>query len=139
LGAVRTKTSLDPGLNEMAICRIAVLNEAPYEWLAHSPLARAGGISKEVLEALVETPAKGQKADVFSEKQWAVLRYTDIMTKDVKVPDEVFGNLRSHFSDQEVLEITAVVATYNMVSRFLVALDVGEKNSADIASIATSR
>jgi alkylhydroperoxidase family enzyme len=57
-----------------------------------------------------------------------VLAYTDAMTLDVRVPDAVFAELKKHFSEQEVVEITATVAAYNCVSRFLVALDVGETN-----------
>ena len=44
------------------------------------------------------------------------------------MPDDVFAKLREHFSEKEIVEITATVAAYNWVSRFLVALDVGETN-----------
>jgi alkylhydroperoxidase family enzyme len=50
------------------------------------------------------------------------------MTRTVTVPEEVFRELRACFDEREVVEITATVAAYNCVSRFLVALDVGEKN-----------
>lgn len=58
----------------------------------------------------------------------AVLAYTDAMTLSVTVPDAVFEQLKQHFSERGIVEITATVAAYNCVSRFLVALDVGEKN-----------
>lgn len=61
-----------------------------------------------------------------NETQRAVLAYTDAMTIGVKVSDEVFGGLKEHFDERHVVEITAAVAAYNCVSRFLVALDVGE-------------
>jgi alkylhydroperoxidase family enzyme len=51
------------------------------------------------------------------------------MTLDIRVPDDVFTNLKQHFSEQEVVELTATIAGYNCVSRFLVALDVGERNA----------
>jgi len=64
-----------------------------------------------------------------TEKQVAVLHYTDAMTKNVKVPDEVFAELKKNTSsDKEIVELTATIGAYNLVSRFLVALDVGEKN-----------
>lgn len=65
------------------------------------------------------------------EKQRAVLAYTDAMTVSVNVPDEIFGWLKRLFSDREVVEITSTVAAYNCVSRFLVALDIGEMNKKD--------
>lgn len=59
----------------------------------------------------------------------AVLAYTDAMTLDVQVPDAVFAELRNMFSEREIVEITATISAYNCVSRFLVALDVGERNA----------
>lgn len=35
-----------------------------------------------------------------------VVRYSDAMTRDVSVPDEIFDALKSHFTDQEIVEIT---------------------------------
>ncbi len=65
-----------------------------------------------------------------TEKQWVVLKYADAMTKNVKVEDGLFEELRSvaRFTEKEIVELTATVAAYNCVSRFLVALDVGEMN-----------
>ena len=63
-----------------------------------------------------------------SPKQWAVLGYADQMTKQIETDDDVFGRLQALFTAQEIVEITATVAGYNCVSRFLIALDVGEMN-----------
>jgi 4-carboxymuconolactone decarboxylase len=54
----------------------------------------------------------------------AAVRYAEVMTRDVTVPDEVFDAVRGSLDDQQVLELTVTIATYNMVSRLLVALDV---------------
>lgn len=40
----------------------------------------------------------------------AVVSYTDAMTRSVKVPEDVFSELKTHFSEQEVVEITATVS-----------------------------
>ncbi|RAL64087.1 hypothetical protein DID88_003275 [Monilinia fructigena] len=45
-----------------------------------------------------------------------------------RVPEEVFEELKRWFDEKEIVELTATVAAYNCVSRFLVALDVGERN-----------
>jgi alkylhydroperoxidase family enzyme len=50
------------------------------------------------------------------------------MTVSVRVPEELFEVVRTCFQDEEIVELTAITASYNMVSRFLVALDVGEMN-----------
>lgn len=63
-----------------------------------------------------------------SAAEGAVLRYTDAMTRTTTVPNEVSKMLPECFRDREVVKITATCAGYNGVGRFLVALDIGEKN-----------
>jgi alkylhydroperoxidase family enzyme len=131
IGAIRTRTSLSTVVRELAICRVAVINGALFEWEQHAPLLTEGGLSDEALKVVGDAQADlaGELAEkTLSREQRAVVKYTDAMTKTVTVPDEVFGELKECFSDKEVVEITATVAAYNCVSRFLVALDVGEKN-----------
>lgn len=57
-----------------------------------------------------------------------MLCLADEMTRNVEVADETFAVVRGLFAEREVVEIVATVACYNCVSRFLVALDVGERN-----------
>ncbi|KAJ5543337.1 hypothetical protein N7535_005765 [Penicillium sp. DV-2018c] len=129
IGAIRTRTTLSTVVRELAICRVAVVNGALFEWEQHAPLLQAGGLSEEALKRVGDAQADFSDASsVLSAEQRAVLKYTDAMTKTVTVPDEVFAELKSFFNEREVVEITATVAAYNCVSRFLVALDVGEKN-----------
>src|SRR6187402_2254052 len=94
LGAIRTKTSLSDDIREIAICRVAVINEAWYEWAHHAPLAKAGGVSDDGLRILEEQDLAGKKSSPeLTEKQWAVVHYTDAMTRDVSVKDELFEEL----------------------------------------------
>lgn len=126
MGAVRTKISLRQALAELAICYIAVLNDATYEWTAHAPLALKAGATREALQAVLHGDVANE--GVLSEDERMVLAFTYQSTKNVKVDEEVFGRVKGRFSDQEVMELTITVAGYNMVSRFLVALDVTESN-----------
>ena len=82
---------------------------------------------------MLESPPRRQSGPLPDDQHGAVLAYTDAMTRDVTVPDEVFENLKAQFTDKEIVEITATIAAYNCVSRFLVALDVGECNGKDPA------
>jgi alkylhydroperoxidase family enzyme len=51
-----------------------------------------------------------------------VLAYTDAMTREIRVADPVFAAVRTHFAEREIVELTATIAAYNCVSRFLEAL-----------------
>lgn len=126
MGAIRTKSSLSQALAELAICYIAVLNDATYEWTAHAPLALKAGASREALEAVLKGDVLNEK--VLSGDEMMVLAFTEQSTNSVKVNAELFEKIKARFSDQEVMELTITVAGYNMVSRFLVALDVTESN-----------
>jgi len=46
---------------------------------------------------------------------------------EVSVPPELFERVREKFGEREIVEMSATVGAYNCVSRFLVALDVGER------------
>lgn len=147
LGAVRTGTTLAASLRETAICRVAVLNRAWYEWEQHARILEGeggGGMAPEAVRYVRERPVGGAhegaaaaaaaaptgaadgREKLLDEKHLAVLDYTDAMTLGCVVPEPVFQRVKALFSDREVVEITSTVAAYNCVSRFLVALDVGE-------------
>ena len=149
LGAIRSRTVVDSGILELAVCRVAVLTQAVYEWNAHAPLALKGGILPAELQetrVLPSTATGDKEKDAqarelveksnLNSRQRAVLVYTDQMTKAVKVDDEVFAQLKTvGFDDREIVELATGVAGYNCVSRFLVALDVGENNDKEMKSV----
>ncbi|HLS18058.1 MAG TPA: carboxymuconolactone decarboxylase family protein [Paenalcaligenes sp.] len=120
LTAIRQKTSISGALRELIIMRVAILNRAPYEADQHAPIALQEGITQAQLDALEDW----QDSDLFNAQEQAVLAYTDAMTLQVQVPDAVFDALRQHFNQQETVEITATIGAYNMVSRFLEALQI---------------
>lgn len=122
LTAIRQRTGLDAAIRELVIVRIAVLNSAPYEAAQHAPIALRQGVTQAQLDAL----SCWRESDAFSPVQRAVLAYTDAMTKDVRVPDEVFAAVRDLFDERGTLELTATIAAYNLVSRFLEALQIRE-------------
>jgi alkylhydroperoxidase family enzyme len=125
LGAVRGELTVSLRLRELAICAVAVLNGAEYEFAHHAPeLLRSGGTAQQV-EALKALKWDSEAADVFDRTELAVLRLTSEMTRNVKVSDATFAALQSQLSDErQLVELVGVIATYNMVSRFLVALEV---------------
>lgn len=120
MGAIRGQTRLDGGLRELVILRVAVLNRAPYEFAQHAPVALAEGLS----QAQVDAVAAWQASPLFDARSRDVLAYADAMTLQVQVPRGLFEALRAHLDDRGLVELTATVAAYNMVSRFLEALQI---------------
>lgn len=124
LSAIRGDLHLDSALRELVILRIAVLNGADYEWRAHEPVARRCGLTDAMISALRRGAGQEPVPGVFGPVQRAVLDYTDAMTIDVDVTPQIFAAVATLLGPRELVELTAIAATYNMVSRFLVALDV---------------
>ncbi len=120
LTAIRQRSTLDGALRELVIMRVAALNGASYEADQHAPIALREGVSQAQLSALPDWTDSG----AFDPRERAALAYTDAMTRDVQVPESVFAAMRAHFDAQHVVELTATIAAYNMVSRFLEALQI---------------
>lgn len=123
LRALRQEISLPPFLRELAICVVARLTGADYEFHHHAPELRKAGASEAQLSAL-DDPDAAATSSQFDELQRAVIRFAIASTRDVKIADSTFDALRQRLSPTEVVELVAVTAAYNMVARFLVALQV---------------
>jgi 4-carboxymuconolactone decarboxylase len=121
LTAVRNRSSLPADVRELVILRVAVLNRAPYEFDAHVPHAKAAGVSDEAIEALRLEPLAG----LFTGRERSALQLTDAMTRDIDVSATLFDAAQAHFDAQAMIDLTVTIAAYNMVSRFLVALQIG--------------
>jgi alkylhydroperoxidase family enzyme len=126
--AVRYGAEIDGQSRELAVIRVAILNDVEYVQRAHgSAYALKEGLTPEQVAALADwRPSK-----LFSEQQRALLAYTDAMTRDIAVPDEIFANLRKHFSERQTVELTMLIGAYNMLTRFLKALKVDPEPPAD--------
>jgi len=121
MAAIRLHTTVPANLRELAILRVAVLNRAAFEFDAHAPHAAAAGVNAEKITAVRDaTPGTP-----FNALERLVLALTDRMTRDVAVPDALLDQIKAHFDAQTTVELVATIAAYNMVSRFLVALNVG--------------
>ena len=116
---VRYNTSLDAALREMIILRVSILNGAEYQARIHGAShALKAGLSAEQIAALGEW----QDSELFSPAQRAALAWTDAMTRQIDVPDALHDDLKRHFDDQAVTEITVLAGAYNMHTRVARAL-----------------
>lgn len=120
LGAVRAELGVPARLRELVICAVAAANGAEYELHHHAPLLlRAGGTDAQLAALRRGLDVDGGPFDV---TERAVLRLTLELTRDVSVRDATFAAVRDLLGERGTVELVAVAATYNMVSRFLVAL-----------------
>ena len=85
------------------------------------PHAQKAGVSDAKIAAVRETVI----GSVFSDSEALVLELADAMTRNIDVPEALMDRLKAKLDARGVVETVATVAAYNMVSRFLVALQIG--------------
>jgi alkylhydroperoxidase family enzyme len=120
-GAVLTQLELDPVQRELAILQVARQAEARYEWVQHVAIGRAVGVRDDQIAALedgaLESPA-------FSDAERAVLAFTAAVVSGPRVSDEIFGALRRHLGEREVVELLITIGDYWMLARVMTVLEV---------------
>ena len=121
LTALRHHNTIPGTHREAVIVRIAILNDAPYEHRSHAKIALSEGLTQAQVDAL----ADWKQSALLDADLKAVLAYCDAMTRDIRVPDAVFDAVRAIYDPKQVIELTALIGAYNMVSRFLETLKVG--------------
>ena len=118
--AVRWMTTIEGRLREIVIIRMGHLTGSQYVLRQHVPsLALADGLTVEECDALADW--RGSR--FFSERERSALTYTDVMTRDIVVPDAVFAEVKRHFNERQIVELTVLIGTYNMNARVLRALE----------------
>ncbi len=118
---VRQQLTLPGDLRELVIMRIAHLNGAPYEADQHAPIALKEGLSPSQLDALADWRAASER---YTPLQREVLALCDAMTREVHVDSSVVQAVRERLGERQLVELVGTIASYNMVSRFLEALQI---------------
>ena len=132
LGAVRNELTVPARLRELVICTVAVLNGAEYEYIQHAPeFLRAGGTQQQ-LTALLTLKSRPQEDPELPDADLPFIRLCCEMTRTVSVAPATMQAARKGLeNDRQLNELVGVIATYNMVSRYLVALGVGVEPEQD--------
>ena len=112
-GTVSTK------LKELIIVRTSQVNETPYCLASHTVLARSLGWSDDQLSQL----ANWQLRDDFTPAEKAALRLAETVTRNANaVTDEQFAELRTYYSEGEIVELLCAIGLFNYFNRFNNAL-----------------
>lgn len=105
------RRELDPRLRELGQCRAGYARGSQFVYSQHCKAMRSLGFEEHQIAAIPHWSA----ADCFDEQERLVLAYTDcLVLEGGRTPDGLFDALKRHLSDREVLELTYVVALYDM-------------------------
>jgi uncharacterized peroxidase-related enzyme len=112
-GTVPTK------LKELIIVRTSQVNDTPYCLASHTILARNLGWTDDQLSQLADWPRR----DDFTPAEKAALRLAETVTQDAHaVSDDQFAELRSFYSEGEIVELLCAIGLFNYFNRFNNAL-----------------
>lgn len=121
-GMIDRKTSpLEPALRSLVTVRISQINWCRFCVDLNSATLLKRGASMDKIDAL----ESWRNSNLFDERERAALDYAERMTRsDIQVDNDHFQNLRAHFEDDAIIELTGLIAFQNMSSKFNAALDV---------------
>jgi uncharacterized peroxidase-related enzyme len=112
-GTVSTK------LKELIIVRTSQVNETPYCLASHIVLAKGLGWSDDQLSHLADWATR----EDFTSAEKAALRLAETVTREAHaVTDQQFAELRSFYSEGEIVELLCAIGLFNYFNRFNNAL-----------------
>lgn len=119
VAAVQAPDEIDARMKERIILRVSLVNRSAYCTHAHTQIMAKMGFSADEIAA-VSDPSAGP----FDDPTRAALTFAEELTRSPgAVAEETFAALRRHFSESQIVEITMLVALYNMINRFNAGLD----------------
>lgn len=118
-GAVLNTGTVSTKLKELIIVRTSQINDTPYCLASHTVLARNLGWTDDQLSNL----ALWAQRDDFTAAEKVALRLAETVTHDAHaLTDEQFTELKSHFSEGEIVELLCAIGLFNYFNRFNNAL-----------------
>ncbi len=116
---VRKESGLDHQLLELVKIRASQINGCAYCLDMHTKDARAAGETEQriyALDAWRETP-------FYTNRERAALAWTEAVTlvSVGHVPDPAYDEVKAHFNDQEIVNLTMAIITINGWNRLAIA------------------
>lgn len=113
---------LDVRQRMLAELKAATMTNCEYCIDLGSQVARRSGLTDEELLAL----PRYRTSSLFNEVDCLVLDYAvGVSSTPVDVSDHLFNELRTHFDEQQLVELTYVIALENLRGRFNLSLGIG--------------
>ncbi len=118
-GAVLNTGTVSTKLKELIIVRTSQVNQTPYCLASHSALARSLGWSDDQLTHLADWHDRSD----FTPAEKAALHLAETVTRNAhSVSDEQYAELRSFYSEGEIVELLCAIGLFNYFNRFNDAL-----------------
>ncbi|MEH6626203.1 MAG: carboxymuconolactone decarboxylase family protein [Motiliproteus sp.] len=128
----RKGSPIDPVIRSLVTVRVSQINHCAFcvDINAATLIKRAG--SEEKAELLHDW----RESSFFDAQERAVLEYTEAITySDREVNHQMVMDLKQYYDDDELVELTGLIAFQNLSSKFNSALDVPAQGFCSIPSL----
>ena len=119
---------LEPRFRELAILRTAITGDCRFEYSQHLKVARVMGIP----DAKLRDIKSWSTSEDFDPAERAVMAAADELIGRNLVEDATFAALKHHFSDEQIVELFMVIATYRMHGLLVRALHLEFDNDTTV-------
>jgi uncharacterized peroxidase-related enzyme len=130
-------TRISGRIKELVVIKTSHVNGCKYCYAHNTALGEAAGISHD---EIVEISSDDYlKSETLSAAEKAAVRWAEAMTLNQAAADDVlFAELKRHFSDGEIVEVSMVCAMFNMINRLTDSLRVPIEEQEEINLIKPS-
>jgi AhpD family alkylhydroperoxidase len=126
----RRSSPIEPPLRSLVTIRVSQINWCPFCVDINSATVLKRGVDPAKLAEL----ANFEASPLFSEREKAALAYTEMITySDSRPTTKHFDQLRRHFDDDAIIELTGLISFQNLSSKFNAALGVEPQGFCAIA------
>jgi len=117
---LREEGELPQRLVEIAVVATSEANRCKYCVAHHAPVLKGLGLPAETVARILEPEVPG-----LDEKERLVRDYAVLVTEQPgRIRDHVFERLRRHFSERQIVELTARIAVCGVFNRMNDALQI---------------
>ena len=111
--------SIDARLRALVELRVSQINGCAYCVDLHSTEARAAGETQQRLDCLTVW----EEVPFFSEAEKAALAWTEAVTliSETGAPEPLYEALKAHYSDQQIVDLTLIIAQMNAWNRLAIS------------------
>ncbi len=119
LEAYLAECGLEPSLLDLIKTRASQINGCAYCLDMHTKDARKGGESEQRLYAL----SAWRETPFYTERERVALAWTEAVTLITSghVPDELYEEVRQHFPEEELVDLTLAVVAINSWNRLAIS------------------
>lgn len=107
--------SIEPDLRALVEVRVSQINGCAFCVDSHSNEARRAGVSQQRLDCL----CVWEESELFDERECAALSWAEVLTDVANsgASDEYYDALGEYFSEEEIVDLTLIIAMMNTWNR----------------------